>query len=278
MAQTITTATVSRVNRRFLLLSIVLGTLAFVLVYAQVSRSGSNGSSPSGGDVSVVVAKAAIPAGTRITGDMLEIQSFSQNSVGFQALTDTQQGIGHVARYPIAAGEQVLSSKLVDTTISTSSNLGYVLEPGMRGIAIKVDNVIAAGGLILPGDHVDILWIPFGNAPSFVLLSDVEVTAVAQTVVSVAPAAPGVQKDPNNPQTGTRTRVSEGSPAKDAITVTVMVTPPQANTLQCSMAVAAKNGGIMTLSERSFGDTAPLAINAPACPPLELMRSQGVIP
>ena len=133
MAQTISTAAVnSRVNRRFLLLAIILAILSAVLVYAQMSRSGSN-EGGSAGSVSVVVAKGAIAAGTRITADMLEVRDVTQDNVGFQALSNTEQAVGQVARYPIAAGEQVLSSKLVDTTISSSSNLAYVLESGTRG-------------------------------------------------------------------------------------------------------------------------------------------------
>src|SRR3990172_10210080 len=195
MAQTITTAAVSRVNRRFLLLAIVLAILSAVLVYAQMSRSGSKSES-SVGTVSVVVAKTDIAAGTRITSSLVEVRSFTEDNVGFQALSVPEQAIGQVVRYPLTAGEQVLSSKLVNTTVSSSDNLAYVLEPGTRGVAITVQQVTAAGGLILPGDHVDVLWIPFSSAPAFVLFSDVEVTAVSQAVVDVAPAAPGFQEDP----------------------------------------------------------------------------------
>lgn len=277
MAQTITTAAVSRVNRRFLLMAVVMGILAFILVYAQLSHSGSNSSSSGGGDVDVVVAKAAIPAGTRITGDMVEIRTFGQNDVGFQALTASEQAVGQVARYPIAAGEQVLSSKLVDTTVSSSSNLAYVLQNGTRGVAMHVDPVTDAGGLVLPGDHVDVLWIPFRGAAAYILLSDIEVTAVSQTVVDVAPAAPGLQKDPNAPQTGTRTRISEGSPIPTADTVTFMLSPEQATTLICGTSIIEKFDGVISLSVRSFGDAAPLAVNAPPCPPTDLMRQQGII-
>lgn len=271
MAQTMTTAAVSRVNRRFLLLAIILAVLSAVLVYAQMSHSGSKGGS-SAGSVSVVVAKAAIPAGTRITAAMVDVRQVTQDSVGFQALSDKQQAVGQVARYPVAAGEQILSSKLVDTTVSSSTNLAYVLEPGTRGIGLTVDHVISAGGLVLPGDHVDVLWVPFTNGAAYVLFSDIEVTAVSQTVVDVAPSAPGLQKDATPQSAGPRTRISEGKPNPDATTVTLMLTPEQASTLLCSASFAKTNGGVFSLAVRSFGDTAPVAPNAPACPPLDLLR------
>ncbi len=271
MAQTITTAAVSRVNRRFLLLAIVLAILSAVLVYAQMSHSGSTATKPAG-TVSVVVAKGAIPAGTRITADLVEARSVSPDNVGFQALSDPRLAVGQVVRYPLAAGEQLLSSKLVDTTISSSTNLAYVLEPGTRGVAITVQTVTDAGGLVLPGDHVDLIWIPFGSAPAYVLLSDVEVTAVSQTVVDVAPAAPGLQKDAGQQTAGPRTRISEGKPDPSAGTVTLMVTPEQMTALLCATSFALGNGGLTSLAVRSFGDTAPVAPNAPVCPPTDLLK------
>jgi pilus assembly protein CpaB len=259
------------VNRRFLLLAIILAILSAVLVYAQMSRPSSTETS-SAGSVSVVVAKGAIPAGTRMTADLLEVRSVSTDNVGFQALSDPQQAVGQVVRYPIAAGEQILSSKLVDTTVSSSTNLAYVLEPGTRGVAIGVQTVTDAGGLILPGDHVDIIWIPFGSASAYVLFSDLEVTAVSQAVVDVAPAAPGLQTTQAGETSGPRTRISEGEPNPDAGTVTLMVTPEQMTTLLCATTFALGNGGLTSLAVRSFGDTAPVAPNAPQCPPMDLLR------
>lgn len=271
MAQTITTAAVSRVNRRFLLLAIILAVLSAVLVYAQMSRSASK-ETGSAASISVVVAKGAIPAGTRMTADLLDVRSVSPDNVGFQALSDPRQAVGQVVRYPLAAGEQILSSKLVDTTVSSSDNLAYVLEGGTRGVAITVLQVTAAGGLILPGDHVDVLWIPFSSAPAFVLFSDVEVTAVSQAVVDVAPAAPGLQQDPGQQTAGPRTRISDSKPNPDATTVTLMVTPDQMTALLCATNFAQANGGTTSLAVRSFGDTAPVAPNAPPCPPADLLR------
>ena len=271
MAQTITTAAVSRVNRRFLLLAIVLAILSAVLVYAQMSRSGSKGET-SAGTVSVVVANGDIAAGTRITSSMVEVRSFTEDNVGFQALSVPEQAIGQVVRYPLTAGEQVLSSKLVNTTVSSSDNLAYVLPAGTRGLALHIDQVTGGGGLLLPGDHVDLLWLPFTDGPAFVLFSDIEVTAVSQSVVDVVPAAPGLETDPAQQSTGPRTRISEGTINPDATTVTVMVTPEQMITLLCASSFAQGNGGSVTVAVRSFGDTAPVAPNAPQCPPMDLMR------
>jgi len=274
MAQSATNAAAgSRVNRRFLFLALILAALAAVLVYAAISRS-SGGESTASGSVPVVVATSTIAPGTRITAEMIEVQNFASANAPFQYLTSAEVVVGQVSRYPINQGEPVLASKLVDTTITTNDALGYILEPGKRGIAMRFEEVIGVGSLVLPGDHVDVLWLPFKNAPSFVLLADIEVSAVSQTVADIAPAAPGLSSDEAQPTPSTvdRTRTSDALPNIEAASATLMLTPEQATNLHCAEWFAEKNEGQIRLALRSFGDTAPLQTNAPTCPPLDLFR------
>lgn len=279
MAQTMTSTAVGRVNRRFLFLALILAVLSAVLAYVALSNRGSGGTA-SGDEVPVVVAKVPITAGTRITADMVEVRYLPTSAVGDQAVGSVDGLVGQVARYPVAANEQVLLSKVVNTTIASNNALAYVLPGGMRGQAIHVDQLISAGGLVLPGDHVDILWVPFKGAPGFVLLSNVEVTAVSQTIVNVAPAAPGVQgtQPGSQPANGDRTRTSDASPQPDAVTVTMMVTPDQGRSMFCAEQVAAKYDGAIRLAVRAFGDNAAANVDAPPCPPLALMAELHIGP
>ncbi len=281
MAQTMTGATtVGRVNRRFLLLALILASLSAVLAYVALQNTG--GGTASTNEIPVVVAKVPIPAGTRITSDMLELRNLPTGAVGDQSVDNLAGLVGQVARYPIAANEQVLLTKVVNTTIASNDALSYVLKDGMRGEAVHVDIVSTAGGLVLPGDHVDVLWVPFKNAPSFLLLSDVEITAVSQKIVNVAPAAPGVQNQtggpPNKAANGDRTRASDASPQPDAVTVTMMLTSDQSKALFCADQQAARSDGAIRLAVRSFGDHAPANVDAPPCPPLSLMQQFGLAP
>lgn len=275
MAQSMTTVAAGRVNRRFLFLALVLATLSAVLVYAAISRSDS-GTSGSAADVPVVVAKSSIPAGTVITADLVEVRRVPDFAVGTEAFTTIDDVVGQVAKFPLAANEQLLLSKFVSTAIGTNDALSYVLENGQRGIAVTVGSVITAGGLVLPGDHVDILWVPFKGAPSFTLLSDVEVTAVQQTIVDVAPAAPGLQQagaaTPVAPADGQRARVSDAEADPEAVTVTMMINAEDAERLFCAEWFALKFEGAIRFAVRSFGDNRPATLNAPDCPPLDLMR------
>ena len=269
MARTMTSVAVGQVNRRLLLLAFVLAALSAVLVYAAISRSDGGGSTA--GAVSVVVAKNPIAAGTTITAAMLEAKEVPESAVGFQALTSIDAAVGKVARYPLAANEQVLLSKVVGPSVALSQDVvSSILQEGTRALAIQTSAVVGAGGLVLPGDHVDILWVPKefeSNDQGAVLLAEnVEVVAVQQTLVQLAPpaapAAPGADEQPA-PQTasGERVRSSEADPIPEATTVTLMVTPGQAQIIFC-----AEQQGALRLAVRAFGDAGTRGVGPVRCP------------
>lgn len=60
--------------------------------------------------------------------------------------------IGRKPGIGIASGEMILSSHF-----PSSSQLALSLRPGERAMAVRVDEVIGAGGFIEPGDRVDVL-------------------------------------------------------------------------------------------------------------------------
>jgi pilus assembly protein CpaB len=262
-----TSVAVGRVNRRFLLLALILATLSAVLAYAAMSQSGGGSSSSS--TISVVVAKDLIPSGTEITSDLVEVREFPTSAVGEDALRSQELVVGKVARFPISANEQILASKIVGTTVADNNVLSHIIEPGARAVAIQTQAVIGAGGLVLPGDHIDILWVPEGlessNQGALVLASDVEVLAVQQTLEDVAPSAPGVQDETDQTNQGAteqeRVRGSEAEPIPDASTVTIMLNPAQAQMVFC-----AEVFGTLRLTVHAFGDASPILPTAAVCP------------
>ena len=62
---------------------------------------------------------------------------------------------GSIVREPILNGEPILIRKLVRD--GEGGFMSVVLAPGKRAIALPVTVDAAAGGFILPGDHVDVL-------------------------------------------------------------------------------------------------------------------------
>jgi pilus assembly protein CpaB len=250
-----------RANKRFLMLALALGLLGAILVYVAAANGSSSKGSNSAADTPVVVAKQEIPARTKITKSMVEVRLVAAADASDQAYSEVDPVIGTVTRFPIAANEQILPSKVVPLTASTTAprTLSYVLPEGMRGVAINVSEVQDAGGLVLPGDYVDILAVfdvevqDKPNDPSSrtkldsflvrTLLQNVEVLSVSQQIVDLVPEATPVAG-------GQRARNSDGKPDPGAKTVTLAVTPEQAQKLYL-----AEENGRLRMSVRRFGDS-----------------------
>jgi pilus assembly protein CpaB len=262
-----TTSAAGRVNRRFLFLALILAVISAILVYVALSNTGEGSSGSGGGDVSVVVAKSAIPAGTTITGDMLEVRNVPEAAVGEGAFRTIDATVGQVARYPMAVNQQVLLSTVVGGTAdATASNevLSHIIEAGKRGMGVKVDAVVNGGGLVLPGDHVDVYWVPDvaideDLVGAGIVAENVEVLAVSQTTVDIPATAPGLSEEETDPAqpatTDDRVRASEAEPNPEAVTIVLLLTPEQASRVFCADADGVE--GTIRLAVRAFGDESP---------------------
>lgn len=244
----------SNTNRRFIILAVVLGLLGAVLVYVAFSRDSSSGEKTAAGATTpVVVAKVDIAARTKITTDMLDVKLVPQDAVSAASFADPAQVAGQVTRFPITANQQVLSSQVIVTTgtAAASRALSYTIPPGKRAFSIEASALAAAGGLILPGDYIDLVVIydvqqGQEKKDSFLvqtILQNVEVLAVSQNIVDT------VGGDTAASANNQRARNTEAKPDPGASTFTLLLTPEQVQTA----ALAAANGHVH-YSLRSFGD------------------------
>lgn len=256
MAQRVASGASGRMNRRFLFVAILLAALAFVLVYVKIADGGGSSSSSNvaAGDQQVVVAKVPIKERTTITADMLDVKSVPLNSVATGAFTNAADVLGKVTKFPVQANQQVLVSAVVDTARPTiGATLAGVVPTGQRGFSIPASQVSNAGGLILPGDWVDVVWLCCDTGPVLTktVLKNIQVVAVAQEVVSsgpvgsASPAASGTATTSTNPIAAT---ASKPDPA--AGSVTVLLTPDQVQLLYL-----AESSGKLRLDLRGPGDT-----------------------
>lgn len=243
-----------RANRKFIMLAVALGLLGAILVYVTFSRGSSSSSGGGAANMPVVVAKADIPARTKITQALLEVRLVSPDMRSALAFEDAGLVVGQVTRFPIAANEQVLSSKIVGLTPGASvasRSLSYTIPQGKRAFSIGVSEVASAGGLVLPGDYVDVVvmydveFTRGGKQDNFVvqtIFQNIEVLAVSQAVVDVVPeAAPSAN--------GQRVRNSEAKPNSGAKTVTLSLTPEQAQRIYL-----AEGNGTIRLAVRPYGE------------------------
>lgn len=244
----------SKANRRFIILAVVLGLIGAVLIYMVLNRDTSSGSQAAvGGDTSVVVAKIDIPARTMVTADMLTVKLVPEADVSELAFADPTQVVGQFTRFAISANEHVLASKVVDASGSAgfSRALAYTIPEGKRALAISASEISQAGGLILPGDYIDILAvynIEFGEKTEDAwlvqtLMQNIEVLAISQTIVDT------VGTTETDSTSGQRPRNSEAKPLPDASTITLLVTPEQAQQL-----FLAERNAELRMSLRAFGD------------------------
>jgi pilus assembly protein CpaB len=252
-------------NKKFVYLALGLGFLGAILVYAAFSRSGGSSSSSGGDRVPVVVAKTDIEARTNITASMVEVKLLPSSDASALVYSDASDVVGKTTRFPIAANEQILSGKIVDLTgaspAGASKSLAFVVPAGKRAISITVKEVSAAGGLILPGDFVDVIcvydvYFPKPNDPSQrekvdayyieTILQGKQVLAVKQSIVDGVPSS---DQQGSGTDAGTVVRNSEGSPQPDAQTITLALSPEDAQKIY-----AAEMNGHIRLDVRPYGD------------------------
>lgn len=243
-----------RGNRRFILLALVLGLMGAGLVYVATSRNTTTShGGGSAADTPVLVAKVDIPARAKITADMVEVRLVEADARSVLAYGKVSDVSGKVTRFPIAANEQVLSSKVVDLSggsSATARSLSYIIPEGKRGFAINASEIRDVGGLLLPGDYVDVMVrydVEFGGKTenaylAHILLQNVEVLAVSQTIVDLVP-------DQEPAENGQRERISEAKPDPGAGTVTLALTPEDAQLIY----LAEANGEIR-FALRPYGD------------------------
>ena len=147
----------------------------------------------------VLVAKANVPAQTALTPDMFEVRQTPVGLILAGALTTFDPAQGKVLSTPMAAGEQVLPSRLVDPQTNDVKKFSDLIPPGKRAMAVTFTELATAGGLIVPGDYVDVMAVfnkdVMGKDQSMILLQDVQVLAVAQS--TSADQLPRAGQDPS---------------------------------------------------------------------------------
>jgi len=238
-----------RINRRYMMLALVFAVLSAILVYVAISRTGETAGESSSTTAGTVVAIVDIPARTQITKSMIELRDIPMSGRIDTGLSSIDDAVGKVAKYPIARDEQLTSTRLV--SLDSSENLGslsFAVPTGMRAISIEADQVLSAGGLVLPGDFVDILAVfDVKNAKGdeeeayFVrtVLQNIEVLAVAQKVADTSVVSDG--------ESASKAKDSEPDPK--ATTLTLLVTPEQSEFI-----FLAESNGTLRAVLRGYGD------------------------
>ncbi len=222
----------------------------------------------------VVVVLADVAAGTRLPKSALGVRRVAVDEVLVGALTNLDDVVDRVSRYPLFSGEQVTGTKLVARDAASGAGLAFTVPAGMRAVSVSVNEVTGAGGLILPGDRVDVMVATeharvFGPSttsgndnldrqPTVVtVLQDVLVLAVGQELAG--------QSDGRDPAAA---RTEESAPQPRAASVTLAATPADAQVL-----FMASQEGPLGFAVRSFGDGSRGALQ-----PVTLVEPAAIAP
>jgi len=109
--------------------------------------------------VSVVVARQPLGFGEEITPAKVKEISWPREAApdgAFASAADLFVAEGRrVALAAIGNNEPVLASRV--TGPGQKANLAALIEPGMKAVTVRVDDVVGVAGFVLPGDRVDVL-------------------------------------------------------------------------------------------------------------------------
>ena len=239
-------------SRLLIVAAALFAVIAAALVFVALQNRSDSSTGSTAGLVPVVVAASDLGRNTTLTADMLTVKTVPPDVALSGAYGRTDALIGKATRYPVSRGQQLTSSVVGTGAVPNDNDLSYALPPGLRAVGVEVSEVTGVGGLLLPGNSVDVIAVfdsnTAGASKAVTLLQNVVVLAVGQEAQQPAPRA----QDGATNDTGT-SKDAERQP--DATTVTLAVVPSDAQLL-----ALAQDNGKLWLSLRPTGDTnvAPL--------------------
>ncbi|MEN3046550.1 MAG: Flp pilus assembly protein CpaB [Candidatus Hydrothermales bacterium] len=143
-----------RPNIRRLLIAFSLAGIAALLLVSYIQDI-ERKTLMKGAPEKILVASKDISARTIITEDLVEYREIPKPFIEPLAVSNIEEIIGMVAITDIRKGEQITKNLLIPT--QTWTVLSSFVPEGYRALTIHVDEVSGVGGLILPGDEVDVV-------------------------------------------------------------------------------------------------------------------------
>ncbi|TAK27605.1 MAG: Flp pilus assembly protein CpaB [Chloroflexota bacterium] len=174
-------------GKRVLVLALLAAVLTSAFMWNYMQKVGQ-GTKPIP-MASVLIATRDVPVRTRFAEDMFVRRDIPAAARHPNAATNPDQIVDKVTKLPISAGEQLLSNKFFMDR--AESGLAFIVPPGKRAVSVAVSEVIGSGGLIVPGDQVDVVGVfddkALGQDAAMFVLQKVDVLAVAQQLEGEAP-------------------------------------------------------------------------------------------
>lgn len=131
-------------------MALLVSVVVSYFLYNRIKRQYSQNSQP----VKIVAATKALDPGATITADAVTLVDWPMSFPLEGALTKTQDAVGRLVNFPIAAKEPVREPLLAPPG---SVSLSAKIPDGMRAVAVETNDVNNVSGFLYPGAHVDVL-------------------------------------------------------------------------------------------------------------------------
>jgi Flp pilus assembly protein CpaB len=248
----------------------------------------------------VLVATQDIAAGAHVTAEMIETKEVPVELMNARALTDPDQALGKMAAVALVQGEQILDTRMTDAPVVATDTFAGTVPVGKRAMSLVFDEVIGSGALVQPGDHVDVLAFFELSVKDFSLRSrdttsngednedndnssekdepdykqyvttyvvqNIEVLAISQAVTPDQLGVDGLATlpTPTSEASATATDASDQSTEPvarpGAKSVTLAVTPEEAQRLLLASQTVKNEKGSLRLATRAPGDTTTVSL------------------
>src|ERR1700716_420489 len=107
-----------------------------------------------------LVASHDLIVGTRIQDSDIAVRQVNPASISRNVLRSADQAIGQIVSFPILEGQFVDAREVAPTKNATLLGSGLDIPPGYRIIGVPIAPAAAVGGVLKPGDRVDVMAIP----------------------------------------------------------------------------------------------------------------------
>jgi pilus assembly protein CpaB len=212
-----------------LVVAVIIGLAVSTFVYRQIQQAQVPVRTVTMGKA--VVASASMPLGTRLQEQFLRTIPWPSGEPVAGMFTKIEDCVGRALITSVVENELILEGKLAPE--EGGAGLAPIIPEGMRGLSIRVDEVVGVAGFVLPSTMVDVLVTGSvgggggGDAVTRTILENIRVLTSGQQI----------QED------------KEGKPQKVAV-VTLLVTPEEATKL-----TMASTEGRIQLALRNTIDT-----------------------
>lgn len=161
----------------FVVLSLIFGAVAVFL--AQNWLKSNTSVTDVAQTTSVVTVSSVVPMGTIVDRKHLVLTAVPEGIVPAGSVTKFEDAEGKIVNQKLYPGEILRQEKL--TNKGEGSTLASLIQPNMRAVTIRVNDVVGVAGFLLPGNRVDVINLyKESDYKTDVVLSNVKILAIDQ--------------------------------------------------------------------------------------------------